>query len=106
MYVMSEDGRRLPPFYIRNVEHVEGADTYRIVYTDAHVSTIVTSDYNTEEAAKARLADVRDWLNALDYRTVLLDKMAGMIDAASVQHHGCKPTVYEFGRPIGYWRQP
>ena len=56
----------------------------------------------TNDEAKARLADVVEWLNAPMQTTLKGVMVNGVWTDEFIIY---KPAVYDFGKPIGYWKE-
>ena len=90
MYVRSDDGRCIGnlPISVYETPHSFTKKPWVIGTLETYLA-----HFDTETDALARMDDVTEWLNA---ERVYWDD-------DDVKH--VKPRVYEFGKPIGYWRQ-
>lgn len=97
MYVRSDEDFSLMSITGRDILVVQDTDSLRVCIvvpqTAPRNRSTIMCYCNASTDAISRMDDVTEWLNA---ERVYWDDH-------DVKH--VKPRVYEFGKPIGYWRQ-
>jgi hypothetical protein len=108
MFVMSEDGTALVKmvgaFTFSSMTAADGWIINATYAGDEDAYGRMASGLS-ESAAKARLADVVEWLNAP--KVLNLGDETRVVDGESVTlpRWQPKPTVYDYGKPIGFWKE-
>jgi hypothetical protein len=112
MYVMSGDGYDVHPIGAVGTRRTrkELATTEILLHPNEPSLSVVLcrlgdADDGGDKKAAARIADYAAWLNADETTRKDADEfVAGML--CPVTRTVRKPAVYDFGKPVGYWRQP
>ena len=108
MFVRSEDGLITDeaPARIERFDYYSAAKQWRIYGKNG----FCIAEYATEQEALARMDDVNAWLDAPERRDVLHLKQicnAGTLETTEEPTILVvrKPAVYQFSKPIGFWKE-